>query len=74
MVIGNLVKPDNDDIRMGHLYSEHVINSASVDNGGYYECIAIDGKTKANKFGEGAHIMSSPRAHVRVICKCYYCI
>ena len=69
VTMGTPTQADKSDIERGSLYSEVVIDSASVDDAGWYECIAVDGKRKGEWVGEGNHIISSPRAHIQVVRK-----
>ena len=62
-------KPTKENIARGFLVSQLVIDSVTEGGEGYYECIAVDGKKKGDKVGEGRHIISSPRAYVQVVCK-----
>jgi hypothetical protein len=60
-------KPTKENIARGFLVSQLVIDSVTEGDEGYYECIAVDGKKKGDKVGEGRHIISSPRAYVQVV-------
>ena len=41
--------------------------SVQIQHGGYYECLAVDGKRKFSKEGMGRFVTSSRRAYLRVI-------
>ena len=41
--------------------------SVQMGHGGYYECLAVDGKRKFSKKGMGRFVTSSRRAYLRVI-------
>ena len=50
-------------------YSILELAPVTAEHAGYYECLAVDGKERGEKFGEGRYITSSPRAYLDVVCK-----
>ena len=63
------IRTTDSDADRGYKYTEYLLSPVMPHHTGYYECLAVDGKTKRDFFGEGKYITSSPRAYVHVVCK-----
>ena len=50
-------------------YSVLELAPVTPEHAGYYECLAVDGKKRLERYGKGHYITSSPRAYLDVVCK-----